>query len=260
MSEPTATQEDQPTIPPRARRRLPVPLPLSLPVPHRGLPRPLRGLNRGLRVLGPGLVTGAADDDPSGIGTYSQAGAAFGSALLWMAPVLLPLAIAVQEMCGRVGIVTHHGLAGIIRRHYARPVLYGAVALLCIANTINVGADLGAMAAATNLLVPIPQQLLVIFFALGILLLEIFVPYRRYAKVLKWLTLSLLAYVLTAFITQPDWAESAQSDLHAAHRVDGQLPRPHGGDLWHDDQPLPLLLADLPGGGGRRVASPQPGQ
>jgi NRAMP (natural resistance-associated macrophage protein)-like metal ion transporter len=198
MSDSTATHEDDPITPPHPRKRL--------PLPHRGLPRPLRGLNRGLRVLGPGLVTGAADDDPSGIGTYSQAGAAFGAGLLWMAPVLLPLAIAVQEMCGRVGIVTHHGLAGIIRRHYTRPVLYAAVGLLCIANTINVGADLGAMAAATNLLVPIPQQLLVILFAVGILLLEIFVPYRRYAKVLKWLTLSLLAYVLTAFITQPDWA------------------------------------------------------
>ncbi len=204
MSDSTATHEDEPATPLRARRG-------CLPSPHRGQPRPLRNLNRGLRVLGPGLVTGCADDDPSGIGTYSQAGAAFGSALLWMAPVLLPLAIAVQEMCGRVGIVTHHGLAGIIRRHYARPVLYGAVALLCIANTINVGADLGAMAAATNLLVPVPQQLLVILFALGILLAEIFVPYRRYAKVLKWLTLSLLAYVLTAFITQPDWASLLQA-------------------------------------------------
>jgi NRAMP (natural resistance-associated macrophage protein)-like metal ion transporter len=198
MSESTTTQEDEPTAPPRARWRL--------PSPHRGRPHPLRDLNRVLRVLGPGLVTGAADDDPSGIGTYSQAGAAFGSVLLWMAPFLLPLAIAVQEMCGRVGIVTHHGFAGIIRRHYARPVLYTAVALLCIANTINVGADLGAMAAATNLLVPVPHVLLVILFALGILLLETFVPYRRYAKVLKWLTLSLLAYVLTAFITQPNWA------------------------------------------------------
>jgi NRAMP (natural resistance-associated macrophage protein)-like metal ion transporter len=202
MSESVTTREDE-SPPPRAR--------LRLTSPHRGYPRPLRDLNRALRVLGPGLVTGAADDDPSGIGTYSQAGAAFGSGLLWMAPLLLPLAIAVQEMCGRIGIVTHHGLAGIIRRHYARPVLYGAVALLCFANTINVGADLGAMAAATNLLVPVPRELLVILFALGILLLEIFVPYRRYAQVLKLLTLSLLAYVLTAFIIQPDWA----SLLHA---------------------------------------------
>jgi Mn2+/Fe2+ NRAMP family transporter len=115
------------------------------------------------------------------------------------------LAIVVQEMCGRIGIVTHHGLAGVIRRQYARPVLYNMVLLVCIANTINVGADLGAMADATHLLLPVPREILVILFALGILLVEIFVPYRHYARVLKLLTLSLLAYVLTAFIIRPDW-------------------------------------------------------
>jgi NRAMP (natural resistance-associated macrophage protein)-like metal ion transporter len=199
MSESTVTRDDQPVPSPRVR--------WIRSWPHRGHPHPLRDLHRALRVLGPGLVTGAADDDPSGIGTYSQAGASFGNGLLWLAPVLLPMAIVVQEMCGRIGIITHQGLAGVLRQHYARPVLYSTVLLLCIANTINVGADLGAMADATHLLLPAPREFLVIVFALGILLLEIAVPYRHYARILKVLTLSLVAYVLTAFISQPDWGQ-----------------------------------------------------
>lgn len=177
---------------------------------HRGYPYPLRRVNRFLRVLGPGLITGAADDDPSGIGTYSQSGAAFGPAQLWLALYLLPFTIAVQEMCGRIGLVTGKGIAGVIRQHYSRWILFTAVALLFIANTINVGADLGAMAESTSLLVPgVPHLFLplVIAFALGILALEIFVPYRHYARVLKFLTLSLLAYIITGFIISPDWRQ-----------------------------------------------------
>jgi NRAMP (natural resistance-associated macrophage protein)-like metal ion transporter len=181
---------------------------------HRGRPEPLRPLARWLRVLGPGLITGAADDDPSGIGTYSQAGAAFGFGQLWLALYLLPLVITVQEMCGRIGLVCGRGIAGVIRRHYSRKVLYGAVLLLFIANTINVGADLGAMAASLQLLVPGPPfGLLLAGFALGTLLLEIFIPYRYYARVLKVLTLSLLAYVLTGFIIQPDWLTLLRATL-----------------------------------------------
>jgi NRAMP (natural resistance-associated macrophage protein)-like metal ion transporter len=157
-------------------------------------------------VLGPGLITGAADDDPSGIGTYSQAGAAFGVGLLWLALYLLPLVIAVQEMCGRIGLVCGRGIAGVIRRHYSRKVLFGAVLLLFIANTINVGADLGAMAASVQLLAPaLPFRWLLVGFALSTLLFEIFIPYRYYAHVLKVLTLSLLAYVVTGIIVRPDW-------------------------------------------------------
>jgi NRAMP (natural resistance-associated macrophage protein)-like metal ion transporter len=179
-----------------ARRRL----------PHWGRPEPLRGIRRWLRVLGPGLITGAADDDPSGIGTYSQAGAAFGVGLLWLALYLLPLVIAVQEMCGRIGLVCGRGIAGVIRRHYSRKVLFGAVLLLFIANTINVGADLGAMAASVQLLAPaLPFRWLLVGFALSTLLFEIFIPYRYYAHVLKVLTLSLLAYVVTGIIVRPDW-------------------------------------------------------
>src|SRR5579859_2485418 len=124
------------------------------PHPHRGRPEPLRNAGRFLRVLGPGLITGAADDDPSGIGTYSQIGATYGAGMLWLALYMLPLMISVQEMCGRIGLVTGQGISGVIRRRYRREVLLGTVALVVVANTINVGADLGAMAAATQLLVP----------------------------------------------------------------------------------------------------------
>ncbi len=154
----------------------------------RGRPRPLLQVRRWLRILGPGLVTGAADDDPSGIGTYSQAGAAFGTGQLWLALYMLPLLIAVQEMCARIGLVTGKGIAAVVRQHYSRKVLYVAVALVFLANTLNIGADLGAMAATVQLLVPgAPFLVLLVPLALGILALEIFVPYRRYAVVLKLL-------------------------------------------------------------------------
>jgi NRAMP (natural resistance-associated macrophage protein)-like metal ion transporter len=157
-------------------------------------------------VLGPGLITGAADDDPSGIGTYSQSGAAYGQGQLWLVLYMLPLMIAVQEMCGRIGLVTGKGIAGVVRAHYSRRLLYGSVALLLVANTINVGADLGAMAASARLLVPgVPFAVALVLFALGILGLELFVPYRQYARVLKLLTLSLAAYIITGIIIGPDW-------------------------------------------------------
>jgi NRAMP (natural resistance-associated macrophage protein)-like metal ion transporter len=172
---------------------------------HRGAPHFLHA-PRFLRILGPGLITGAADDDPSGIGTYSQTGAAYGPALLWMALYLLPLMIFTQEMCGRIGLVTRQGLAGVVRKHYDRRLLFGAVFLLFVANTINVGADLGAMTASIRLLIPwAPTAPLLILIAVGVLLLEIFIPYRFYAQVLKFLALSLLAYVVTGFIIGGDW-------------------------------------------------------
>jgi NRAMP (natural resistance-associated macrophage protein)-like metal ion transporter len=173
---------------------------------HRGRPRPLRDLGRFLRILGPGLITGAADDDPSGIATYSQTGASFGFGQLWLALYMLPLMIAVQEMCGRIGLVTGQGISGVVRKRYPRQVLLGAVLLVVVANTINVGADLGAMAAATQLLAPaLPLIPLVVVFAVGVLLLEVFIPYRHYARILKVLTLALLAYVATGLIIAPDW-------------------------------------------------------
>ena len=155
--------------------------------------------------LGPGIVTGAADDDPSGIGTYSQAGAAAGYGFLWSAVWLLPLAFATQEACARLALVTGKGLAAIIRATLPRWVLVLAVLLVSIANTVNIAADLGSMAAALRLLVPIDQVVGVVGFAVVMAFIEIAVPYHRYAKVLRWLCLSLLAYVLVLFVAKVDW-------------------------------------------------------
>jgi NRAMP (natural resistance-associated macrophage protein)-like metal ion transporter len=155
--------------------------------------------------LGPGIVTGAADDDPSGIGTYSQAGAAAGYGFLWSALWLLPLAFATQEACARLALVTGKGLAAIIRATLPRWVLVVAVLLVSIANTVNIAADLGSMAAALRLLVPIDQVVGVVGFAVLMAFIEIVVPYHRYAKVLRWLCLSLLAYVLVLFVAKVDW-------------------------------------------------------
>jgi NRAMP (natural resistance-associated macrophage protein)-like metal ion transporter len=160
-----------------------------------------------LSRLGPGIVSGAADDDPSGIATYSQIGAATGFRLVWGVVFLLPFAFAVQEACARLAIVTGHGLAGIIRTRLPRPVLYISVVLVAIANTVNIAADLASMAAALNLILPIPQMLGVVGFAVVILVLEILVPYHRYAKFLRWLCLSLVAYVAVLFVVQVPWAE-----------------------------------------------------
>jgi Mn2+/Fe2+ NRAMP family transporter len=158
-----------------------------------------------LKRLGPGIVTGAADDDPSGIGTYSQVGAAFGFGMLWTTLATLPLAIAVQEATARLGLVTGKGLAALIRERFARPVLLGAVTLVAAANTFNVGADIGSMAAAAGLLIPMPYAVAVIAFATVMVVLEVTVPYHRYALVLRWLALSLLAYVGVLAVVHVDW-------------------------------------------------------
>ncbi len=161
--------------------------------------------SRFLRILGPGVVTGAADDDPSGIATYSQAGSMFGFGLLWAFPLMYPLLMAVQESCARIGAVTGRGLAAVIKDHYSRKLLYAAVALVVVANTINIGADLGAMAATTQLLIPLPFSVLAIAFAALTLLLVLTIPYKTYAKILKWLALALFAYPLTALLVSVDW-------------------------------------------------------
>jgi NRAMP (natural resistance-associated macrophage protein)-like metal ion transporter len=163
------------------------------------------------RSLGPGLITGASDDDPSGIGTYSQVGAAFGFGLLWTALFTLPLAAAVQETAGRLGLVTGRGLASLIKERFPRWVLIGAVALVSVANVFNIGADLGSMAEAVRLLVPIPFAILVVGITAGMLALEIALPYRRYATVLRWLTLSLVAYVAVLFVIDVNWVEVLHS-------------------------------------------------
>ena len=156
--------------------------------------------------LGPGIVTGAADDDPSGIGTYSQAGSQAGYTMLWAAPLLLPLAYATQEACARLALVTGKGLAAIIKARLPRWVLVIAVLLVAIANTVNIAADLASMAAALRLIVPINQEVGVVGFALLLAGSEIVVPYHRYSRVLRWLCLSLLAYVAVMFVAKVDWA------------------------------------------------------
>jgi NRAMP (natural resistance-associated macrophage protein)-like metal ion transporter len=158
-----------------------------------------------LTILGPGLTTGAADDDPSGIATYSQTGAQFGYGQLWTALYMLPFMTAVQEACARIGLVTGKGISAVVKQHYSKSVLYAVVALVVVANTINIGADIGAMASAAQLLIPAPIVLLTLFFTTIILLLEIFTSYSRYSKILKWLAITLLAYPITLFIVHQPW-------------------------------------------------------
>lgn len=162
--------------------------------------------SRFLRILGPGLVTGAADDDPSGIATYSQAGASFGYGLLWAFPLMYPLLLSVQEACARVGAVTGRGLAAVLKENYSKKVLYSAVSLVVVANTINIGSDLGAMASATQLIVPLPYVVLAVLYSAIILLLVVFVNYKSYARILKWLAVVLLAYPITAFLIGVPWS------------------------------------------------------
>jgi NRAMP (natural resistance-associated macrophage protein)-like metal ion transporter len=176
-------------------------------------PKPPRRLSvrRFFRGLGPGLITGAADDDPSGISTYSTAGAAYGFALLWTALVSLPLMTAVQLMCARIGLVSGRGLASVLRRYYSRRLLWFACVLLLIANTVNIAADLGGMAEAAELITGVPSLICTPLFAALILLLLVFSSYRSLVWIFKWLTLALFAYVITAFVSHPDWTAVARS-------------------------------------------------
>lgn len=157
------------------------------------------------KILGPGVITGAADDDPSGIATYSQTGAQFGYGQLWTAVFMLPFQAGVQEACARIGAVTGKGIAAVVRKHYGKKILYTVVLLVLIANTINIGADIGAMAAAANLIVPINFVILTLIFTVLMLVLEIFTSYRVYSRILKWLCLSLFAYPITVFIVSQPW-------------------------------------------------------
>jgi NRAMP (natural resistance-associated macrophage protein)-like metal ion transporter len=151
------------------------------------------------------LITGASDDDPSGIGTYAVAGATLGYTTLWTALVTLPLMAGVQFICAKIGLVSGRGLAGVLRHHYPRALLYPVIIALVIANTINAGVDIGAIAAGINLLVPIPISWMVVPIALGLLVLQIWGSYRLIANTFKWLTLSLFAYIGSSFFARPDW-------------------------------------------------------
>ncbi len=168
------------------------------------------GRNKGLAALvGPGLLTGASDDDPSGIGTYSQVGAQFGFGMLWTMLFSYPLMVAAQLVCARIGRVTGKGLAGNLREHFPPWALWPLVLLLLVANTVNIGADLGAMGEAIHLLLPGHPAWYTVGFGVLSVVLEVMVPYHRYVKLLKWLTIALLAYVATAFVVDVPWGRVA---------------------------------------------------
>jgi NRAMP (natural resistance-associated macrophage protein)-like metal ion transporter len=171
-------------------------------------------------LLGPGLITGASDDDPSGIVTYAQAGASLGYATLWMAWVTFPLMAAVQYICAKVGLVTKRGLAGVLREHYPKALLYPVVLLLLAANTINAGVDVGAIAAGLNLLIPIPIGVLVPIVVAIILALQIWGSYRLIARIFKWLTLALFAYIVSSFCSRPDVYEILRGTFVPTVRFD----------------------------------------
>ncbi|UFN47783.1 divalent metal cation transporter [Roseomonas sp. OT10] len=173
-----------------------------------------------LKLLGPGLITGASDDDPSGIATYSQAGAQFGYGLAWTLLFSYPLMTAIQMISARIGRTTGHGIAGVLRRHYPRWLMLATVAVLLVANVINLGADLGAMADAVTLLLPGPRWPYILGFTLLCIGLQVFLQYARYVAVLKWLTLALLAYFVALATVHVDWVALAEGLL---------LLRPQGG-------------------------------
>jgi NRAMP (natural resistance-associated macrophage protein)-like metal ion transporter len=176
-------------------------------------PAPAAGKKGLAALVGPGLLTGASDDDPSGIGTYSQVGAQFGYGMLWTMLFSYPLMVAAQLTCARIGRVTGKGLAGNLREHTPRWALYPLVLLLLVANTINIGADLGAMGAGIHLLLPGAAGWYTAGFGLASAALEVLVPYHRYVRVLKWLTLALFAYVATVFVVRIDWAQVLHATL-----------------------------------------------
>jgi NRAMP (natural resistance-associated macrophage protein)-like metal ion transporter len=181
-------------------------------------------VRRFLSSLGPGIITGAADDDPSGIATYSIAGAQHGLALLWTALLTWPLMAFVQMMCARIGMVNGRGLAGAMHRHIPRPVVIVAAVALFAANSINVGADLSGMADAAGMLTKVNSLIFVILFGVGISLATIFFRYHQIAAILKWLALVLFAYVITGFIVHPDWSQIAHATF---------IPRwPKNHDEW----------------------------
>ena len=170
-------------------------------------------VKRFFKILGPGLITGASDDDPSGIGTYAQAGAALGYSSLWLALVTFPMMWTIQFICAKVGMVTGMGLSRVLQKHYSRPLLYLVVTGLTIANTINAGVDIGAIAAAINLLVPIPIAVMIVPITVIILVLQIWGSYRLIANIFKWLTVALFAYIVSAFFAKPNWIEVLRGTL-----------------------------------------------
>ena len=163
------------------------------------------------KILGPGLITGASDDDPSGIATYSQAGAQFGLATLWTAFITFPLMAAIQEMCARIGVVTSQGLTSTIRNHYPKPILCLMILFTFPAVILNIGADIAGMGAVANLIFPsVPSFFFTIGFTAILMVLIIYLPYQKIAAVLKYLCLFLLLYLIVPFLSTQNWADIAQ--------------------------------------------------
>lgn len=168
----------------------------------------VRRIRNFFALLGPGLITGAADDDPSGISTYSVAGATTGYSMLWLTLVSTPMMAVIQGMCARISMVSGEGIAALMRKRLPLWLAYGLATLVVIANTFNLGADIGGMAAAARLVVPIPVDALVFFFGIALIAAQTWLPYAAIVKFFKWLTLALFAYVITAFIVRPPWIEA----------------------------------------------------
>jgi NRAMP (natural resistance-associated macrophage protein)-like metal ion transporter len=179
-------------------------------------------LKRFLGMLGPGVITGASDDDPSGIGTYTAAGASLGFSTLWTAIVTFPLMIAVQFTCAKIGMVSGQGLAGVLRQFYSRKWLYPAVLGVVVANTINAGVDIGAIAEAIRLFVPVPRAIIIVSIALMIVALQIYGSYRLIQKIFKWLALTLFAYIGAAFFAKPHWGEVLKATVIPSFHMDNK--------------------------------------
>ncbi len=175
---------------------------------------------RYFKLLGPGLVTGASDDDPSGITTYSVAGASLGYSMLWTALATFPLMAAVQLICARIGLVSGRGLAGAVRHHYPRPFLYAACLLLLVANVFNIAADLAGMAESARMLTGIPSLVWVPLFGVSVLVVTVYASYGTFARGLKWLTAVLFAYVVAAVLARPDWRQALLASVVPSLRRD----------------------------------------
>ena len=204
---------------------------------------PIGWFRKTLKLFGPGLITGAADDDPSGIATYSSVGAQFGTSMLWTMPLIYPFMAAIQEISARLGRVTGRGIAGNLRRFYPAWTLYVVVAFLIVANIINIGADIGAMGAALNLLIGGPALLYCVLFALVSVFLQVRIPYKTYSRILKWLTFSLFSYVGTIFVVQINWGEVLRGTFIPTISFKGEYLAALIAVLRNHDQSVSTVLA-----------------
>lgn len=175
---------------------------------------------RFINHIGPGIITGASDDDPSGIATFSQAGALGGLSLLWTAPFATPLMISIQEMCARIGLVTGRGLTGVLHKHYPKPLLFILAVFVVIANTINIGADIAGMSAATHLIFPLPLWILALFYSMLVIVLIVFTSYQTFTNIMKLLVCSLFVYLVVPFFVHTPWLEVFRSTIIPTFKMD----------------------------------------